>query len=412
LLNDEIVMPFMNKQNGPIACVSHTFSPSLNGQALVLDRLLVGEEPGVVRISSDRYWRPINSGETIDVNVSTPWLIRKLRMLKALETLVFKVHVWHRARGIARALIQSKCSAVVACTGGDLVDLPAAILAAERVRIPCLLHYFDDYCSQWKIPNPAWSMGWMKRFGKQIEANLLPKATGVIVPNEQMQYELADRITMPSIVVRNPVNLEYYENLRRSAVRENRIPDQCWSMTYTGSIYEAQLDAVVQCALGMEALRERGIAMQLHLYTSQSEESLRALGVPASVSIHREVSSEEASALQCNSDFLLLPLAFKTRYPELIKTSSPGKLGEYLASGSPILVHAPRDSFLAQFATERRFAAVCDTPEIEQIAEKLEQLVRQPETRENLVQQALETSLLFSTEANRERYFRFVSNPR
>jgi hypothetical protein len=392
---------------GAIAWVSHTFAPSLNGQALVLERLLSKAE-SVVKISSERRWNPVIDRRNINVKVATPWVVRKMRRLKFMESLVFKIHVWHRARGIARALLQNHCSAVVACTGGDLVDLPAASLAAERTGIPCVLHYFDDYCSQWKIPNPAWSMRWMEQHGSQIESWLIRRSAGVVVPNENMRDEIVNRTPLPTAIIRNPVSVPFYDRLRQCVVREEKDASQVWSVIYTGSIYEAQLDAVIRCALALETLRNRGIAMQLHLYTTQSEESLRSLGVPETVLVHPQVSPQESSKLQCESDILLLPLAFQTRYPELIRTSSPGKLGEYLASGRPILIHAPRDSFIARFATERRFAVVCDTQAIDEIAGRLEQLVLQPQWRASLVEQAIKTGQLFSEEVNREDYFRFI----
>jgi glycosyltransferase involved in cell wall biosynthesis len=49
------------------------------------------------------------------------------------------------------------------------------------------------------------------------------------------------------------------------------------------------------------------------------------------------------------SDILFLPLEFETPIPELIRTSAPGKLGEYLASGRPVLAHVPANSFVAHY---------------------------------------------------------------
>ena len=84
---------------GPIAVVSHTLSPDLNGQAVVLGRLFEGMT-AIVRISSDRFWRPNQVPGFLDENVATPWAIRKMRKLKFLENSVFKLRLWHRARGI------------------------------------------------------------------------------------------------------------------------------------------------------------------------------------------------------------------------------------------------------------------------------------------------------------------------
>jgi len=325
-----------------------------------------------------------------------------------MEGAVFRMHVWHRAGGIGRALVQHRCSSVVACTGGDLVDVPAAIVAAERTGVPCVLHYFDDYRSQWKIPNPAWSTRWMERNGASIEAEVLSKASGVVVPNELLKSDLAERTSSPITIIRNPVQLDLYETLRASVPSREYHPLRCWSIAYTGSIYEAQLDAVRNCARGLDVLRGRGIDVRLHLYTAQSEASLQAQGIPDSVHVHPTVKPLDASRVQCEADILLLPLAFVTRYPELIRTSAPGKLGEYLASGRPILVHAPAESFLSRFATDQRWGLVCDTLDESRIANCIERMVREPQLRADLSQGALAASRQFSEAVNREEYSRFL----
>jgi len=392
---------------GSIAVVSHTFSPDLNGQAVVLGRLLEGMPP-LVRISSDRFWRPEAIPGVIDERVAAPWAIRKLRKLRFVEGAVFRIHVWHRARGIERAIVRHRCSTVVACTGGDLVDLPGAIIATERTGIPCVLHYFDDYRSQWKIPNPAWSTRWMERNGASIEAEVLRKASGVVVPNELLKSELSQRVSSPIAIIRNPVQLDLYQTLRDAVPARDNSPLRRWSIAYTGSIYEAQLDAVRNCARGLDLLRSRGVDVRLHLYTAQSEASLHAQGIPDTVHVHPTVKPLDASRVQCEVDILLLPLAFVTRYPELIRSSSPGKLGEYLASGRPILVHAPADCFLSRFASDQRWGLVCDTPDEARIADSVERIIRDSQLRTELSQKALAASQQFSEAVNREEYSRFL----
>ncbi|MFN9986892.1 MAG: glycosyltransferase [Pirellula sp.] len=392
---------------GSIAVVSHTFSPDLNGQAVVLGRLLEGMPP-LVRISSDRFWRPEAIPGVIDERVAAPWAIRKLRKLRFVEGAVFRIHVWHRARGIERAIVRHRCSTVVACTGGDLVDLPGAIIATERTGIPCVLHYFDDYRSQWKIPNPAWSTRWMERNGASIEAEVLRKASGVVVPNELLKSELSQRVSSPIAIIRNPVQLDLYQTLRDAVPARDNSPLRRWSIAYTGSIYEAQLDAVRNCARGLDLLRSRGVDVRLHLYTAQSEASLHAQGIPDTVHVHPTVKPLDASRVQCEADILLLPLAFVTRYPELIRSSAPGKLGEYLASGRPILVHAPADCFLSRFASDQRWGLVCDTPDEARIADSVERIIRDSQLRTELSQKALAASQQFSEAVNREEYSRFL----
>ena len=59
--------------------------------------------------------------------------------------------------------------------------------------------------------------------------------------------------------------------------------------------------------------------------------------------------NKEILAVMERADLLFLPLAFDSPYPEVIRTSSPGKFGEYLQSGVPILAHAPDDSYVIDY---------------------------------------------------------------
>ena len=72
--------------------------------------------------------------------------------------------------------------------------------------------------------------------------------------------------------------------------------------------------------------------------------------------------------IQRNADILFLPLAFNSPYPEIIKTSSPGEIGEYLAGKKPILVHAPSDSFISWYFRKYNCGCVVDDDDSEKLA--------------------------------------------
>ena len=42
------------------------------------------------------------------------------------------------------------------------------------------------------------------------------------------------------------------------------------------------------------------------------------------------------------ADAVFLGLSFGSDHPEVIKTATPARLPEYMASGTPLIVHAPR----------------------------------------------------------------------
>ena len=76
---------------------------------------------------------------------------------------------------------------------------------------------------------------------------------------------------------------------------------------------------------------------------------------------------------------LFLGLGFETAHPAVIRTAAPAKLPEYMASGRPILVHAPRGSHFADYVREAGFAEVVDVPEEEALRAALLRLLEDAE---------------------------------
>ncbi len=102
----------------------------------------------------------------------------------------------------------------------------------------------------------------------------------------------------------------------------------------------------------------------------------------------------EMPAIQAAADILFVGLSFETRFPLLINTSSPGKTCEYLASGRPILVHAPKECYVAAYATERGFAHVVGENNVEALKRGILKLVSDQDYAKQLVANAFATARL------------------
>jgi glycosyltransferase involved in cell wall biosynthesis len=93
--------------------------------------------------------------------------------------------------------------------------------------------------------------------------------------------------------------------------------------------------------------------------------------------------------VQQQADILFLGLAFDSPIPEVIRTSAPGKMGEYLGSGRPILVHAPPDSFLSWYFKKEEWGMVVDQKDATVLGRGIERLLEDGRLRKRLVQNAL-----------------------
>ncbi len=280
------------------------------------------------------------------------------------------VDILRRAREVAAIVRREQCNAIVACPD-RISDLPAAYLASRLARVRFYPYLFDDY-STW------FSSGATGRMARSAERVFLRGAAGVIVPNEALRDTLRRRYGIEATVIRNACDLSAYDGPSRGTPgREAAGP----RIVFTGAIYDAHFEGLHAVR---EALRARGGNATLHVYTPMPFSVLADRGLDDGIVFHGRVSSDAVAEVQQAADILFLPLAFESPFPEVIRTSAPAKMGEYLASARPILVHAPADSFAAQYFRRHECGLVVSERGPAQLALAIDRLCEDAALRERL----------------------------
>ena len=366
-----------------MAVVSHTVPPSTGGQAMLIYRLFANQDPasycvisqrvedghdfagGTLPELAGRYYRlPSDPGSGVKSKVA-----RGLTLPAAFRA---------RSAAIARVARDEGCEAIVVFTG-DLLNLPAAARASRTTRIPYYVYVCDYYSRQWV--NRVF--GYVAR---RIEPHVLRGAAAVIVPNEFMQDELRREFGVRAQVIHHFCDLSEYgpAPTRPLAGRLN--------VVYTGAVSPAQSDALQNAARATELMSAEGAAF--HLFTGQSADVLRALGVEGPYVRHPHEPASAIPSIQRSADILFLPLSFESPYPSLVRTAAPFKMAEYLASRRPVLVHAPRDSFLSWYFRRHECGLVVDEPDVEKLSAAILRLSVDKELVEALVARGWERARL------------------
>lgn len=388
--------------------VSHILPPSPSGQAMVLYRLLNGLAPDrYCLISREGYERNAcnnfrslrlsakyyNIKPVFQVPIGNFWKLSTLCM--AINALL---GIFNRAKQIERIVRIEQCELLIACTG-DLYDLPAAYLASKWTGIPLIPYIFDDYAYQWT--------GFNRSISTRVEPIILKHAKTVIVPNEYMQEEYMRRYGIYSSVVHNlcPVpNLEELDKADR-VFENDRI-----NIVYTGAIYHAHYDAFHNLLIAIQRLNRSDV--KLHLYTDQPESELKQNGIfGAMVVYHSHISESEVPKVLRQADILFLPLAFNSEIPEVIKTSAPGKTGEYLSVGRPILVHAPEDTFVSWFFKQNNCGVVVDKNDTRLLSEEVNKLILNRKLQMRLSTNARKVAETdFSVDKMKSRFLKLINS--
>ena len=108
---------------------------------------------------------------------------------------------------------------------------------------------------------------------------------------------------------------------------------------------------------------------------------------------------------------LFLGLSFNTAYPDVIRTASPAKLPEYMASGRPILVHAPQGSHVARYGREGSFCEVVAVPDDDRLREGIMRVLSDSQLAKERAARAQELVRQFHKVSRvRERFSRLLES--
>jgi glycosyltransferase involved in cell wall biosynthesis len=353
------------------AFLSPVVPPSWSGQAIVIGRVLRGLEPDSYCLISRAYeghdqdFTQGLPGQYFhlppDMAINGPGMSdgqRRLRILANVARLALKI------RGI---LGRTGCQALVVATA-DLTLLPAAYLASRLSRAALYPYLFDDYTYQW--PDEL-----MRGMAQRFEAHIFPRAAGLIVPNEFLADEIQKRHHLSPALVRNPC--EAPEPPPRRDHQGGEI-----NIVFTGAIYHVNFGAFRNLLAGMAGPGLEQV--KLHLYTAIEPEVLQGEGIwGEQVVYHGHVPPAEVAGVQSAADILFLPFALDM-LPQIVKTSCPGKLADYLASGTPILAQASGESFVYWYLKQHECGLVVDQNQPDALAQAVRRLSTDAELRARL----------------------------
>jgi glycosyltransferase involved in cell wall biosynthesis len=390
-----------------IAVLSEALPPSKTGQAIVLSRLLEVFAPEDYCLISAYGWggndklsrQPGQLPGRYYQLESPPLLNRGYRygLAHIREAINIPAGVVQRSKQVADIIRSERCDAVVACTG-DLLDLPAGYRAAQRAGVPFYAYIFDHYSyREWASPVRRF---WARRF----EPWVLKGADGVISTNEILRDDLWRHYRVESTIVHNSFDVLAYKGPTHA---DTRVRDREFKIIYTGDIYEAHYDAFRNLLAAIESLGRENL--KLHVYTARSSDELALMNIKGPIVFHAPRPPSEMPRIQQEADVLFLPLAFNSPYSKLVRTSATGKMGEYLATGRPVLAHAPADSFLAWYFRKHECGVLVDQFDHNLLAQVLEQVLTDEDLRQRVTARAWERALAdFDITVARERFINLL----
>lgn len=396
------------------AIVSPVLPPSSSGQAIVLYQLLKNYDPSkFILLSNTDYSNPRKSDlftkklKTKYYYIGPIFKFKKNSILEKKLLLFLEMNGFEkplnqllkkRTLKVANILKKEDCDSIISCTS-DLYGPPISYFAARLMKIPFILYAFDHYSLQWTIPLE-------RKFAEKYEKMICNNAEGIIVPNEFLKDTYHQLYGLDPVIIHNPCDLSNYNTqVKYVPIQRNRTIN----IVYTGTIYNAHFDAFISLLSAIN--RISNTKFELQIYTKQNKFILQKDGIRGRVVFHKYLKTDLIPKIQQEADILLLPLAFKSPYPEIIRTSSPGKMGEYLASGRPILVFAPADSYISWYFKKYQCGLVIDNQDPEELLKGLEILINDSSLQRHLIENARKRAEIdFDLITVRKKFFKTINS--
>jgi glycosyltransferase involved in cell wall biosynthesis len=346
----------------PAILLVHALAPPTpGGTPVVVHRLLRGLERWRLEVLTDRSLRPqVEAGAELVLPARYRYFLRigplapsgPMRELWALLNLPLAV-----LAGLQAAVVAKRAQAgwIASAFDGGFSQIAASV-AARLSGVPHAVLIFDPWEEN--------AYGRVARaLAAALEGPVLRRASLVVVWSEAgaRHYERKHGGSYEVL----PMPIDPPAEVAERASGEGEV-------LVAGAIYWAQEDAV------RRLLRAARRVPRARVVVLGDEDNLRRRGIVAD-RYEPPLAGADFHRRLARADVLFLGLSLRSRHPEVLTTATPARLPEYMASGRPLLVHAPAGSHVAEYARAEGFAEVVDRPDDLALAEALDRVLADPE---------------------------------
>ncbi len=251
---------------------------------------------------------------------------------------------------------------------------------------PLIYHMMDDWPSIID-ENGLFKNYWFRKIDYEFR-RLLEKAEILMSISDSMAREYKKRYDRDFVTFHNTIDIKFWEKHQRSSYELNETP----SILYAGRIgmgIDTSLELVAQ------AVEKINLDMKISMrFLLQTQEKPEWSNNYKCVKHNNFVSYEDLPKVFSEADFLLLPYDFTQTSVKYIKYSMPTKAPEYMISGTPIIIFAPEETAIVEYARRHNWAEVITQNNIGTITDSIKQLIEREEFRKQISQNAIRIAQL------------------
>ena len=275
----------------------------------------------------------------------------------------------------------------------------------EFLGIPSVLHMMDDWPSTISQKGPFRKM-WHRRIDGELRS-LMDNASLLLSISEAMSDEYSVRYGKTFISFHNPIDLERFSTNDKPVMSDNK----CFRILYLGRVGTANRQSLLKFASFISNYNNSDKNVEFDIYTNDNKElGYKKIMKYRGVSVFEAVSYDQVPFLMRCYDLLLLPLDFTNLGLKFSRYSMPTKASEYMASGIPILVFAPRETAISMFCLKYQCGYCVNSQEMNDLEKAINLLINDFDYRSIIVDRAKRLAFqLFDGERVRGNFQSLIS---
>jgi len=267
---------------------------------------------------------------------------------------------------------------------GSLRSIRFANNIADITGASLVVHIMDDW-PEIIHRGGLFSFYFRKRMKIELKA-LFQKSKCRLVISQAMADIYNKRYKIDFTPFHNSIEISIWEQNRKTTWEAG----SPFRILYTGGIGVAKLESIVFFAEAIRRLNKKGLKVKLELVTANyNNPRISDINNPGVVELLPPVEHDDIPALLAGADLLLLPIDFDKKSIRYTRYSMPTKVSEYMASGTPVLVFAPEETAVFQYASRENWALTIGKQDINIVMRTITELYENEKTRKSLGQHAM-----------------------
>ena len=256
-----------------------------------------------------------------------------------------------------------------------------AIKIANFLDCKIIIHVMDDKVNK----RYQGIIGYYdKRKFKYVFSKIVHQANVCLSISEKMAVEYYKKYKKVFYSFHNPINInDWNQHIKNNWDLNNEI-----KIVYSGFI-GSTIKPILEFCEAIKQLNEENFKIKLILYSKfNSHFIVQSLKKYSFIEFNDYVLQSMLPKVLTSADFLFLPLSFE-KEAKYTKLSMPTKTAEYMISGVPVILYAPTETALAEYAKKGNWAYLVTSNKTNNLKSALKILITERQVRTDIAKNAV-----------------------